>query len=109
MVRDDGDARRPVCWKSGVVSEYVAPVGVCLACLQIRADVDAAWLAEASADKKRTTYFASDELAFPARESVTSSAVRPRCRRSAEVIPVDREMAVQIAIFVATRAEETDD
>ena len=92
-----------------MVREDGTPVGVCLACLGIRADVEAGWLAEASAGKKRTTYFADDDFAFPGRESVTSSTVCPRCQRSTEVIAVDREMAARIAGFVASRAAEPDD
>lgn len=42
-------------------------VGVCLACLRVRGDVDGEWLARESAEKKRTTYFCDDDFAFPGR------------------------------------------
>ena len=84
------------------MSRDVELVGVCLACLRVRADVDAGWLAQASAGKQRTTYFCSDDFAFPARESVTSSAPCPSCGNSSEVVAVDGEMAGTIAAFVGS-------
>lgn len=86
-----------------MVTEDTALIGVCLACLRVRADVDPGWLAQASAGKGRTTYFCSDEFAFPARESVTSSTRCPSCGNSSEVIAVDEEMAEVVTGFVASR------
>ena len=83
--------------------DEMEPVGLCLACLRVRADVDAGWLALESASKKRTTYFCSDEFAFPARESVTSSTRCPSCGNSSEVIAVDEEMADRVTRFVTGR------
>ena len=86
-----------------MVREDTALIGVCLACLRVRADVDAGWLVQESAGKKRTTYFCSDEFAFPARESVTSSARCRSCGNSSEVIAVDEEVAERVTRFVASR------
>jgi hypothetical protein len=74
-------------------------IPVCDACLTFRRDVDAAWLAEAAANGKRTQYECSDDLAFPALESVTAATQCPHCTRSSQVIPIDQELAQRLYIF----------
>ena len=74
---------------------------VCNACLRVRSDLTEEWVTAASAGKKRTTHWCSDDFAFAALESVISPTDCPSCRNSPVVIPVNEELAGTIARYVA--------